>query len=78
MDNNTLGIVAEILSVVDSQDFREFNPNAQFDLTDIPIPYQQLSKNSENNRLAMTDNVTEEMENLLIDINKVGTNREYP
>lgn len=78
LDDNTLGIVAEILSVVDSQDFREFNPNAQFDLTDVPIPYQQLSRNAENNGLAMTEDVKAEVDKLLLDINKAGTNKEYP
>lgn len=78
LDDNTLGIVIEILSVLDKQDFKEFNPNAKFDWRDIPIPHSQLTSGQSQNGLEMTEEVSLEMQKLLVDINEKGTNKEYP
>lgn len=78
LDDNTLGIVIEILSKLDKQDFKEFNSNAEFDLTSVPIPYSQLASGHSQSGLEMTEEVSLEMRKLLVDINEKGTNKEYP
>lgn len=64
--------------MLDKQDFKEFNPNDKFDSRDIPIPHSLLISGQSQNGLEMTEEVSLEMQKLLVDINEKGTNKEYP
>lgn len=78
LDDNALGIIADILSNVDSNDFKEINPNGQFDLTDIPIPYELLDQKENAKPQQRSEEIDNEINTLLEDINKEGSNFEYP
>ena len=78
LDDNTFGMIADILSNVEAKDFKEINPEGQFDFTDIPIPHEMLEKKENSKPIKRSQEIEEEIKKLHDQINKEGTNLEYP
>ena len=76
LDDNTLGLVISILEKLDASNFKELNPNAPFDYTDIPIPYQQLQK-SQQQTTNFSSTLRKCFDDCLKAINQEQTNVEY-
>lgn len=78
LDDNTLSVVKQILSVCNAQDFKEFSKEAKFDLTDVPIPISIIPNADVFHEPRMTKEVSEKLQKLLDTINAENTNKEYP
>lgn len=77
LDEDTILMIVQIMEGLDANDFKEINPDAEFEFNDIPIPYKKLSKQTET-QLSFSEDLQEYLKQVLKDINKEGTNREYP
>ena len=77
LDEQSLQTIIGILEKLNANDFKEINPNATFDYTDIPIPYNQLQK-SNDSEPAFSKGIQKDFIKLLKKINTKGTNIEYP
>ncbi|MEG1500098.1 MAG: hypothetical protein RR400_03430, partial [Clostridia bacterium] len=78
-DDKTQDIIINILEKCNAEDFKEINPKADFDFTDIPIPYQQLEKvKSDKKKSTLSPEIQAKLKDLHTQINKEGTNIEYP
>ena len=78
LDKETRKLCEDMLLKLDANDFKEINPDAVFDFTWLPIPYDKLEKSTQDNQITYGSNVQQEFKNLFKNINKKGTNREYP
>lgn len=70
-------LVCEILTELPADEFKELNPLAAFDITDVPIPYSRLIC-SNKSALKLTSELESKMSELLQDINTAEKNLEYP
>ncbi len=77
LDEDTIFMIVRIMESLDANDFKEINPDAEFEFNDIPIPYKKLSKQTET-QLSFSKDLQDYLKEVLKDINKEGTNKEYP
>ncbi len=78
LDDGTLDFVMETLLKLPAEEFKEINPDAHFDFTDLPIPIEILSKSETEKGARFSPEIEKEFSKLLADINTEGKNREYP
>lgn len=77
LDENILGYIIEVLEKLNKDDFKELNENGAFEFGDIPIPYRQLVKTS-NEQTTFSQDLKECFYKYLSHINTKGENIEYP
>lgn len=77
LDNETLEIIISIMEKLDSSCFKEINPDAEFEFTDIPIPYKLLNK-GDGKQTKISAELHKQFSGLLQKINEKDTNIEYP
>ena len=77
LNKDTIDLVLEIMSKLDAGDFKEARPDAEFDFSDIPIPYEKIGKES-TSQTGFSADVQGKFSQLLAKINQEGTNIEYP
>lgn len=77
LDDKTMDMCMDMLLKLDANDFKEINPNAEFDFSWLPIPYDKINKGSQAKRTTYSPKVKQEFEKLLKLINEEGTNKEY-
>ena len=77
LDEDTILMIVQIMEGLDANDFKEINPDAEFEFNDIPIPYKKLSKQTET-QLSFSNDLQDYLKQVLKGINKEGTNKEYP
>lgn len=77
LDDKVMDMCMDMLLKLDANDFKEINPDAEFDLTCLPIPYDKINKDSQARQTTYSPRVKQEFEKLLNLINKEGTNKEY-
>lgn len=77
LDDKVMDMCMDMLLKLDANDFKEINPDAEFDFTWLPIPYDKINKGSQAKQTTYSPNVKQEFEKLLNLINKEGTNKEY-
>lgn len=77
LDDKTLDLCMEMLLKLDANDFREINPNAEFDFSCLPIPYNLLDNANQEKGTIVSPQVKHELIQLLGAINREGTNLEY-
>lgn len=77
LDNKTQEMCLSMLMALDANEFKEFNKDAEFEFLDLPVPIAQLDATSAS-AATFTPDIQDDMNKLLILINKEGTNLEYP
>ena len=76
LDEKTMDMCIEMLLKLDANEFKEINPDAEFDFSCLPIPYSSLV-DAEKKQTNFSQEITSELDRLLNNINTFGTNKEY-
>lgn len=77
LDGVTMDLCVSILMELDANEFKEINPDAEFDFLCLPIPYDKIAGFDGAGQTNYSPNVQKEFDKLLDLINKEGTNKEY-
>ena len=77
LDGLTTMFILELMENLDANDFKEINPDGQFEFNDIPIPYGMLTK-ARTPKQEISEKVKNRMSEVLSLINENRTNLEFP